>query len=183
MIWETAASFVWRHWRLFAGAAVAGVLIVLLLIARGDARHYKALWQQEQTAHQLTVANYKAAAAEAERMDQANIVRVTKEQTAITEKVTNDYQSKLADSTDRYERLRAKASGYLSHPASPGVPETRDTTCVAVSGTTCEGIPPLLLEAQRNTDQLLALQAWVRAQSGVDNVTDQKSFEGWRKLP
>jgi hypothetical protein len=168
MIWEEIGAFVWRHWRLFAGAAVAGVLILLLMIARGDARHYKALWQQEQAAHQLTIANYKAAAAEAERMDQANIVRVQTEQQAITEKVTNDYQSKLADSTDRYERLRAKASGYLSHPASPGVPETRDTTCLAVAGTSCEGIPPLLLEAQRNTDQLIALQDWVKAQSKVD---------------
>ncbi len=168
MIWETAASFVWRHWRLFASAAVAGVLILLLMIAKGDARHFKALWRQEQTAHQLTIANYKAAAAEAERMDQANIVRVQTEQQAITEKVTNDYQSKLADSTDRYERLRAKASGYLSHPQSPGLPASPETTCLAVSGTTCEGIPPLLLEAQRNTDQLIALQTWVRAQSQVD---------------
>lgn len=170
MIWETAASFVWRHWKLFAGAAVAGVLIVLLLIARGDTRHYKALWQQEQTAHQLTIANYKAAAAEAERMDQANIVRVTKEQTAITEKVTNDYQSKLADSADRYERLRAKASGYLSHPASPGVPTSPETTCRAVAGTDCENVPTLLRAAQDNTDQLVALQAWVRAQSAVDTT-------------
>lgn len=173
MIWETAASFVWRHWKLFAGAAVAGVLIVLLMIARGDARHYKTLWQQEQTAHQLTIANYKTAAAEAARQDQANIVRVQTEQQAITEKVTNDYQSKLADSADRYERLRAKASGYLSRPASPGVPETRDTTCRAVAGTDCENLPALLKAAQDNTDQLLALQAWVRGQSAVDVGNDK----------
>lgn len=168
MIWEEIGSFVWRHWKLFAGTAVAGVLIVLLMISRGDTRHYKALWQQEQTAHQLTIANYKAAAAEAERMDQANIVRVQTEQQAITEKVTNDYQSKLADSTDRYERLRAKASGYLSHPQSPGLPASPETTCLAVAGTGCENVPTLLKAAQDNTDQLLALQAWVKAQSAVD---------------
>ena len=147
------------------------------MIARGDARHYKALWQQEQTAHQLTVANYKAAAAEAERMDQANILRVTKEQTAITEKVTNEYQSKLADSASRYDRLRAQASGYLSHPASPGVPATPETTCAAVSGTTCEAIPTLLKAAQDNTDQLIALQAWVTAQSAVDTNGDGGKVE------
>ncbi len=157
----------------YAALGVVAVLLLLWHIHGGwekDAYNaaYNAGWTVEHKAHEQTIANYKSAAAEAERMDKANIVRVTKEQTAITEKVTNDYQSKLADSTDRYERLRAKASGYLSHPASPGVPEDRNSTCEAVSGTTCEGIPTLLLEAQRNTDQLLALQAWVREQSAVD---------------
>lgn len=131
---------------------------------------YNAGWAVEHKAHEQTIANYRAAAEEAKRRDHENVVRVQTEQQAITEKVTNDYQSKLADSADRYERLRAKASGYLSHPASPGVPETRDTTCRAVAGTDCEAIPPLLKAAQDNTDQLLALQAWVRAQSVVDTT-------------
>lgn len=56
MFLETALSFIWKHWRLFAGGFVVGVLGLLLLIAKGDARHYKALWQQEQAAHQLTAA-------------------------------------------------------------------------------------------------------------------------------
>lgn len=56
MLLETALSFVWKHWRLFADGFVVGALGLLLMIARGDARHYKALWQQEQAAHQLTVA-------------------------------------------------------------------------------------------------------------------------------
>jgi len=174
---EGSLSFGWRHWKLIAGGVGALVLVTLLLIAKGDARHYKALWQQEQAAHQLTIANYKTAAAEAARMDQANIVRVQTEQQAITEKVTNDYQSKLADSASRYDRLRAKASGYLSHPASPGLPASPETTCLAVSGATCEAIPTLLLEAQRNTDQLLALQAWVTAQSAVDTNGDGGKVE------
>lgn len=161
-------AFILPRWKWFVGALAAALLVTMLLVARGDARHYKALWQQEQSAHQQTIANYKAAADEAARLDKANIDRVTKEQTAITEKVTNDYQSKLADSADRYERLRAKASGYLSHPQSPGVPASPETTCQAVAGTDCEAIPTALKAAQDNTDQLLALQAWVRTQSAVD---------------
>lgn len=160
--------------KIIAGSlvAVVAVLGVMLLIAKGDARHWHKSFDQEHAAHVQTVANYKAAADEAARLDKANVDRVTKEQTAITEKVTNDYQSKLADSTSRYDRLRAQASGYLSHPSSPGVPASPETTCRAVAGTDCASVPTLLKAAQDNTDQLLALQAWVTAQSAVDTNGD-----------
>lgn len=162
-------AFILPRWKWLIGGLAIGVAALTIMILRADVRHFQKLWTAEKTAHALDIANYKAASDEAARLDKANVVRVTKEQTAITEKVTNDYQSKLADSTSRYDRLRAQASGYLSHPASPGVPADPQTTCIAVSGASCEEIPTLMLEAQRNTDQLLALQAWVQGQSAIDN--------------
>lgn len=165
------------RWKWLVGGLAIGLAALTIMILRADVRHYEKLLAGEKTAHALDIANYKAASDEAARLDKANVDRVTKEQTAITEKVTNDYQDKLADSTSRYDRLRAQASGYLSHPASPGVPADPQTTCAAVSGAACEAIPPLLLEAQRNTDQLIALQAWVTAQSAVDTNGDGGSVK------
>lgn len=52
MIWETALSFAWRHWKLLGSALIAGILIATLLTARWDAddlRHQRdnlAQWQQ-----------------------------------------------------------------------------------------------------------------------------------------
>ena len=165
---ETALSLAWRHWKAIGAAVVALGLVVALMLARHDAAHWKARQAATQAAFDTTVANYRAAAAEAARLDAENVARVKDKQAAITEKVTHDYESKLADSASRYDRLRAQASGYLSRAGTAAVPASPDTTCLAVAGTRCEELPALLLAAQQNTDQLLALQDWVRAQSKVD---------------
>ena len=157
-----------KNWRLLLTAAAIGLLGILLLLARVDARHWRSLADQEKAAHAQIVANYRAAADEAARLDAANVARAKAEQTAITERTIDAYQSQLADSASRYERLRAQASGYLRLPRPADMPDTRDATCRAVAGTGCEAIPPLLKAAQDNTDQLLALQAWTREQAGVD---------------
>lgn len=47
MIWEEIGSLAWRHWKLIAGGVGALVLITLLLIARGDASHFKKLYEQQ----------------------------------------------------------------------------------------------------------------------------------------
>jgi hypothetical protein len=146
---------------------LAGLLLYAALEHR-SATHWKAKQAATQAAFDTTVANYRAAADEAARLDRANVARVAHEQIAITEKVTHDYESKLADSAGRYDRLRAQASGYLSRAGTTTVPASPDTTCQAVAGARCEELPALLKAAQDNTDQLLALQDWVRAQSKVD---------------
>lgn len=107
MIWETAASFVWRHWKLFLGGAVAAVLIMLLLIARGDARHYKALWQQEQASHALDLANIKAASLKAIADNITDVRAKEGDAATITENKQHDLESQLADA-------RASAAAYAS---------------------------------------------------------------------
>lgn len=162
-----ALAFILTNWKLIAGAGIVAILSLLLVLAKGDARHWEKRATQEAAAHAQTVANYRAAADEAKRLDAANIFRVKSEQTAITERTIDAYQGKLADSASRYERLRAQASGYLSRSSPEGLPDTRETTCRTVAGTGCEELPALLKAAQDNTDQLIALQAWTAAQADV----------------
>ncbi len=168
----TALEWIWRNWKLVLGGLVVGVPGLMLVFAKADARHWRKLAEQEKSAHALTVANYRAAAETAKRLDVENVARVKTEQTAITERTIDAYQVKLADSASRYERLRAQASGYLSRPVAADVSAARDTTCRAVTGTGCEELPALLKAAQDNTDQLLALQAWTRAQTAVSVGND-----------
>lgn len=160
-------AFIQRY-ALYGMCAVILALGIYAGIQKLDAAHWHKSYDAEHAAYQQAVANYLAAADEAARLDKANVARVAKEQSAITERVTHDYESKLADSASRYDRLRTKAADYLSGAGAEGVPATSDATCQAVAGTDCENLPALLKAAQDNTDQLLALQDWVRAQSTVD---------------
>src|SRR3954465_776920 len=111
------AGFALKNWKLLVGGLALGFLGLMLIFARADARHWHKAADQTKAAFDQTVANYRAAADEAKRLDAANVARVTTEQTAITERTIDAYQSKLADSASRYDRLRAQASGYLSRPA------------------------------------------------------------------
>lgn len=157
-----------KNWKLILGSLGFAVLGIMLVLARADARHWHKQADQTKAAFDLTVANYRAAADEATRLAAANVARVKTEQDKITERKVNEYEVKLADSASRYDRLRAQATGYLSRPVEAGLPDTRETTCQAVAGTSCDAIPPLLKAAQDNTDQLMALQSWVAEQSAVD---------------
>lgn len=167
IIAANALEWALRNWKLVAGGLALTALGIMLLLAKADARHFSKLYDQEKAAHAQTVANYRAAADEATRLDAANVARVKTEQTAITERTINAYQGQLADSASRYERLRAQASGYLSRPVAADVSASRETTCRTVAGTGCAELPALLKAAQDNTDQLIALQAWTASQAGV----------------
>jgi len=163
-----AIPFLLKNWKLLLGGLAVGILGISLMFAKMDARHWHKQADQTKAAFDRTVANYRAAADEATRLAVANVARVKSEQTAITERTIDAYQTKLADSASRYDRLRAQASGYLSRPSQAGLPDTRETTCRAVAGAGCDAIPALLKAAQDNTDKLVSLQAWVSQQAAVD---------------
>jgi len=162
-----AIPFILSNWKLLLGGLAVGLLGVMLMFAKAGERHWHKEADQTKQALADTVANYRAASDEATRLAAANVARVKSEQTAITERTLDAYQTKLADSASRYDRLRAQASGYLSRPSEAGLPDTRETTCRAVAGAGCDAIPSLLKAAQDNTDKLVSLQAWVAAQSAV----------------
>lgn len=162
-------SVAWELLKRFWWLIPATGLLIYAAIQHTEARHWEKVAEQTDQAFKQTVAGYRIAAEEAARLDKANVERVKKEQATITERVTHDYENKLADSSSRYDRLRAKASGYLSSTSPTSLPASPDTTCEAVAGTKCKNIPTLLKAAQDNTDQLLALQDWVRSQSNVNN--------------
>jgi len=165
---ESALSFAWRHWKAILGLGTVAVLLFLLANARGDARHWEKTAAQTQAAFDQTVAQYRIAAEAAAKLDAQNVLRVKDEQAAVTERIENEYQGKLATAADRYERLRAQAAAYSSGAGSADVSASRDATCLAYAGTDCEGLPALLKAAQDNTDQLVALQTWVRGQAAIE---------------
>lgn len=162
------AAFIAKHWKFALIGLGTTTLLIMLVIARGDARHWKLKAENTQARFDLQVSNYRAAAAKAHADDLANAARVKTEQQAITERTEHAHQAQMADAAARYERLRAKAAAYSGTAGTADVSASREATCLAYAGTGCEAIPALLKAAQDNTDQLIALQAWTAEQGAVD---------------
>lgn len=172
-------SFIGTVW----GKVSAGLLVVLALYAgfqAMQARHFKKLYVSEQTAHKLTVANYRAAAAKAQADATANAKRVLTEQQQITQEVSSDYQKQLADVRARADALRVRlASAGNPRGADAGrasqvpAPAGRPDAAPAQDRLPAEG---WALEdrviATEQALQLVALQDWVRKQAEVDSGGD-----------
>ena len=116
MLAENALSLAWRHWKLIGWGLTAAVLLALVAVRtdqRDDAREAAAA---EAAAHALTVANYRAAAAQARADMIANVRRVEAEQRAINEEVSRDYQAALADARARADALRLRLDSAGADP-------------------------------------------------------------------
>lgn len=107
-----------------AGLAGCLALAVLLIMQKGETRHWKKqsagferLYHNEHAAFAQTVASYRAAAERARAADQANAARVGREQAAISERTSHDYETRLADARARYA---ASLRGVAQGPAHPG---------------------------------------------------------------
>lgn len=168
LIWEA-----WSLLRRFWWAIPTLGLAIALFLTRGALERRTAQWEAEKSAHLQTVANYRAAAETARRKDLENVQRVNAEQQAITERITHEYESKLASAGAGYQRLLATAKAHSSRPGAADLSGTSEAACRAFSGTDCNSIPPLLKAAQDNTDKLIALQAWNRDQAAVDIGNDR----------
>jgi len=163
-----ALAWVLTHWKtILTGLVVAG-LVFMLDIRTGQRDDAVALAKATQTAFNTTVANYRLAAQQAATAQAENVVRVKTEQAKITEDVEHAYQTKLADTATRYDQLRAKAAGYLSRPATDGLPDTREVTCQSVAASSCDELPGKLKAAQDNTDQLVSVLDWAERQGLVE---------------
>jgi hypothetical protein len=168
-----------------AGIAVALALGILLLIQKGETRHWKQessrfeqRYTREQSALAGTLANYRAAAQQAAAADKANATRVAAEQAAINERTSNDYQARLAAARSLAQRLRAQGasaatdSGGRAAAAMPGLP--------APAGGSAQGagedrLPHSdALTATEQAIQLDELIKWVKAQAAVDPSGEQE---------
>ena len=162
-----------------AGIAASLCLAVLLILQKGETRHWRRqssqfeqLYQHEQSAFAGTVANYRAAAAQAEQADQANAKRVRAEQAAINQRSNNAYETRLADARARAERLRLQAPTAAADPRSrdrsavPGVPAATGSADQAAGQ---DGLPDKdALTATEQAIQLDELIKWIRQQREVD---------------
>jgi hypothetical protein len=169
-----------------AGLAASLCLAILLVIQKGETRHWKKqsgqfeqLYRGEQSAFASTAANYRAAADAARADDKANADRVAAEQRAINERTTNDYEARLADARARAEQLRRQTEIPAAHPrrggSSPvsGLPPSARGLAQDADQ---DRLPPAdALTATEQAIQLDELIKWVRAQSAVDPNANNSS--------
>ena len=161
-----------------AGIVLSLALGLLLLIQKGETRHWKAesarfehLYRNERSAFATTVADYRAAAEGARAAQLAAAERVAAQQQAINQRSQNDLEARLADARTRAEQLRlqsrvqADPSPRADAPV-PGLPAAAGGPAHAAGH---DQLPPAdALIATEQAIQLDELIKWVRAQAAVD---------------
>jgi hypothetical protein len=161
------------------GIAVSVALAVLLILQKGEARHWKKqsghfeqLYTAEQTAFAGTVASYRAAAEAARAADQANLTRVATEQRAINERTSDDFKARIAAARLTAQRLRQHAAPATADPGARGSAPMSGLPASASGspqGTGEDRLPRRdALTATEQAIQLDELIKWVRAQVAVE---------------
>jgi hypothetical protein len=113
-----------------AGLAVGLALGLLLLIQKGETSYWKKqsgqfaqFYHDEQAALAGTIANYRAAADAARAADRANLARVAAAQRTINERISDDYEARLAAARSLAQRLRRQtATGTADRGAGGTAP-------------------------------------------------------------
>lgn len=159
-------------------AASTVVILILGLIVWGRAQSNRAdRWQAhakiEANNHKQTKANYRAAQAEADRLEAERLAKAKAKQQEITNDVREDYAANLAALRARYQRLldaaRARADGAahgVAVPAASQAPGRADAPpglrlACPLGGLRFEE----RLTAAEQAEQLNALIDWVERQS------------------
>jgi hypothetical protein len=162
-----------------AGIAVALAFAILLVVQKGETRHWKKesgrfeqLYRSQQSALTATIANYRAAAAQAQAADQANAARVAAEQRAINERTSDDYQARLAAARSLAQRLRGQPADAAADPrsgAGAAVPALSAAPGGPAEAAGEDRLPQSdRLTATEQAIQLDELIRWVRNQHFVD---------------
>ena len=123
----------------------------------------------ERAAHVQTVANFKKAQADAEAVQEHNLMRVAQASKEITDETVKDYRADAADWKSRFDRLRKANRGASCETVLPAVPDTAsgvdgtnpDTAIVAVK---IDDLETLVQNSVRGK----ALQDWVERQAAVE---------------
>jgi hypothetical protein len=173
------------NWQGIAGIALSLALAVLLVVEKGETRHWKTqsgrfeqLYANERAAFAATVADYRAAADAARAADRANATRIAAEQHAISKRTANDYQARLAAAHALARRLRGEAAGGAADPGRrraapvPGLPAPASRADEAAGE---DRLPDAdALTATEQAIQLDELIKWVQAQASVDPNQQEK---------
>jgi hypothetical protein len=162
-----------------AGLAAALALGAMLLVQKGETRHWRKqsgqfeqLYRAEQTAFARTVANYRAAAEAARAADQAAAERVRAEQRAVNERTAYEYEIRLAAARDRARRLQRPAAAAAADPCrgrTTPVPGLPPAPCGAAETAGPDRLSPGdAVVATEQAIQLETLIGWVRRQARID---------------
>ena len=160
-----------------AGIAVSLCLAVLLVIQKGETRHWKKqssqfeqLYRGEHDAFDKTVANYRAAADQARAEDKANAERVAAEQQAINERTAHDFEARIAAARAAAERLRLQPQAAADRGSRGGAPVPGLSAAPGGPAQAADEDrlpPPDALTATEQAIQLDELIKWVRRQHEV----------------
>lgn len=178
-------------WKRAAVLAIVIAAIVLAFIAQGrgaeierleleleiQASEHESELELERVAHRITKRDYRAAQAEAERLELERLAQAEKRQKGITDEISQDYDRRLADLRARFERLqngaraRAELAGASRDLAMPGVPDpTGGAHAPPIGGAMARAArgaelePAERLRAAEQALQLSALIDWIEAQ-------------------
>ena len=166
-----------------AGLAASLCLALLLVLQKGETRHWKKqssqfeqLYRGEQSIVATTVANYRAAAATARAGDKANADRAAAEQQAINQRSESAFETRLADARARAFAAAQRLRNQPETAANPRIGRSSPMPVVsAASGGADQaavksGLPSTdALIATEQAIQLDELIKWVKAQAKVDN--------------
>ena len=178
-------AFLLKNWQGALGIIGALVLSTLLVIQKGETRHwhkqsdnYERLYHDDQAAFAKTVADYRAAAEKARADDKANAERVLAEQAANTKQRDQSYEARIADARARAERLQQQLTA-ATHPGSPGAAGVSggNGSAGGPHGPASEaGLPPSdALIATEQAIQLDELQRWVKGLLGINRTAPVSS--------
>ena len=162
-----------------AGLAVSIALGLLLIIQKGETRHWKKqsgqfeqLYHASEAALAGTVANYRAAAEAARAADRANLARVAAEQRVINERTSNDFEARLAAARTLAQRLRGQAASPAADRGAAGAAAVSRLSASSGGAAQAAGEDRLsLAERELATEQAIQLDElikWIRAQAGVE---------------
>jgi hypothetical protein len=161
-----------------AGLAVSLALALLLVVQKGETRHWKKqsasfeqLYGEQRSALAGTLANYRIAAAEARAGDLANLQRAQTEQRGINERTDHEFQARIAAARAAAQRLRGEDSGAATDPgtgrAAP-MPGIRAATGGIAQAADQDRLPAAdALTATEQAIQLDELIKWVTLQAAV----------------
>jgi FtsZ-interacting cell division protein ZipA len=166
----TALAFLTRYWKLILIGAGTIALVTMLLIAKADARHWQKRQEATQAAFDKTVADYRAAAEKARAADLTNAQRVKSEQQQITQEVSHDYETRLADARKRADDLRLRLAAQANpRPSGAAQLPTLPAPAGRPDETPADGFPVAeRLKATEQAIQLDELISWVERQARVD---------------
>lgn len=162
-------SLILRYWReaLFSAVVIPLAFGFWLRGERLDAE--KAAHKLTKAAFEQQVSDYRTAYQTAVAEAQAAARKVEADQERITHEVSADYQARLADVRARYSRLLAEAKADTRDAGAPDLPGISPASGGPDGSTAYCGLPAeRALIATEQALQLMALQAWVRRQAGVE---------------
>jgi hypothetical protein len=165
---DIALTLLRRFW---PAIPIIGLAVALMLTRNtlGNVKHDRDAWK---AAHAQLQSDTRGKTAEAKAADAANVIRVERAQSSVSQETDRDYQAQLAALRRRYDALRLRTGAAQANPGGgggapmPGVPSPAGRADAAAAQ---DGLPPEdALIASEQALQLEALQSWVRGQAAVE---------------